>query len=261
MKRLLKKTIVAGVAIMLSHVGHAQEVWPITISATDGTTIKVYQLQPDSLSGNRLRSIAAISILKKDGNDPEFGTIWSTSRVETDRNSRQLAIESISISAIKIPSDTNQNDLNQIKATLESKLPQAAGEISLDEILATLDQHLDETKLSNDINTKVPQIIYATHPTVLVTVDGKPILRQNKKWRMDAVINSPFTIVKDNKGPFYLYGGGHWYTADSATGPYSFVSGKVSRKLRKIEKTLAQDHATQAEAADRSMVADSVIPA
>src|ERR1700722_7789541 len=155
MKNFVKKTIMAGFAVMLFQISHAQEAWPISISASDGTVIEVFQFQPDSLSGNMLKSISAISILKKGSPDPEFGTIWSNARIETDRNNRQVAIESISISALKIPADTNTVELDNIKSTLESRLPQAAGQIPLDEILATLDQDLDETKLSNDINTKV----------------------------------------------------------------------------------------------------------
>ena len=103
MKSFLKKCLVAGFALILYHIGYAQEVWPLSITATDGTVIKVYQFQPDTLSGNTLKSISAISVAKGGNSDPQFGTIWSTAKVETDRNSRELAIESISISAIKIP--------------------------------------------------------------------------------------------------------------------------------------------------------------
>jgi hypothetical protein len=261
MKNFVKKTIMAGFAVMLFQISDAQEAWPISISASDGTVIEVFQFQPDSLSGNMLKSISAISILKKGSPDPEFGTIWSNARIETDRNNRQVAIESISILALKIPADTNTVELDNIKSTLESRLPQAAGQIPLDEILATLDQDLDETKLSNDINTKVPDIIYTSHPTVLVTIDGDPRLQKNKKWGMDAVINSPFTIVKEGNSSFYLYGGEHWYSSVSATGPYTFVSGKVSRKLKKIEKELAKNNADQANNNDGTMITDSIIPA
>jgi hypothetical protein len=261
MKQLLKKIIIAVFSIILCHVGHAQEAWPLTIPAKDGTIIKVYQFQPDSLAGNTLKSISAISVLRNGSNNPDFGTIWSTARVETDRNTRQLSIDSISISDIKIPADTNENDLNQIRTTLESKLPETAGDISLDEMMATLDQNLDETKLSNDINTQVPKIIYATHPSVLVTIDGDPKIQENKKWGLDAVINSPFTIVKDKNGQFYLYGGEHWYSAASATGPYAYVSGKIDRRLERIEKTLAKDNSNQPNGPDESMVMDSLIPA
>ena len=37
------------------------------------------------------------------------------------------------------------------------------------------------------------------------------------------VVNTPFTIVKNYDGRFYLYGAKHWYVANSATGPYEYT--------------------------------------
>jgi len=261
MRSYLKKMVLLSCAAFLYNMVCAQEDWPKTISASDGTIIKIYQPQPDSFAGNLLKSRSAISLVENGSSDPVFGTLWSTSRVETDRDTRQVAIESITISAIKIPADTNKNRMDFIRSTLESEFPKAAGQIPLDEILTSLDQNLDETKLSRNIDTRVPNMIYTTHPSVLVTIDGAPKLQKNKKWGVDAVINSPFTIVKDRDGHFYLYGGQHWYTADSATGPYSYFSGKASRRLRKIEKTFAKDNSDQPDGNGEDASADTVIPA
>src|SRR5882757_7259304 len=236
MKSFLKKIALLSCAAFLYNIVSAQEDWPKTILASDGTIIKIYQPQPDSFAGDQLKSRSAISVLEKSNTDPVFGALWSTSKVETDRDTRQVAIESFTITAIKIPADSDKNKLDFIKTTVESQFQKVVGQIPLDEILTSLDQDLDETKLSDSINTRVPDMIYTTHPSVLVTIDGAPKLSNNKKWGVDAVINSPFTIVKDRDGHFYLYGAQHWYTADLATGPYSYVSGKVSRRLRKIAK-------------------------
>src|SRR5258708_31188972 len=127
MRSFLKKMALLSCAAFLYNIVSAQEDWPKTISASDGTIIKIYQPQPDSFAGNLLKSRSAISLLEKGNSDPVFGTLWSTSKVETDRDTRQVAIDSISISAIKIPADTNKNSLDLIKSTLESELPKAAG--------------------------------------------------------------------------------------------------------------------------------------
>jgi hypothetical protein len=261
MKPFLIKTVLLGCTAFLYNICSAQEDWPKTLTASDGIIIKIYQPQPDSFAGNILKSRSAISVLEKGSPDPAFGTLWSTAKVATDRDNRTVAIESISISDIKIPADSAKTRLDHIKATLESKLPQAAGQIPLDELLTSLDQNLDETKLSKDINTQVPKIIYVTHPSVLVIIDGVPDLQKNKKWGVDAVINSPFTIVRDRDNQFYLYGGQHWYTASLPTGPYSYVSGKVSGRLRKIEKAFARNKTDQINNGGDNAVADTTIPA
>jgi hypothetical protein len=84
---------------------------------------------------------------------------------------------------------------------------------------------------------KKPSVIfYRTHPAVLVLIDGTPRLQRNAQWDVDAVLNSPFVIVKDKDEKFYLYGGGHWYVAPTPTGPYAFTQDMVSRRLRKIAR-------------------------
>ena len=42
---------------------------------------------------------------------------------------------------------------------------------------------------------------------MLVLIDGEPKIQSNSTYGVDAVVNSPFTIVKNNDGRFYLYGG------------------------------------------------------
>jgi hypothetical protein len=85
---------------------------------------------------------------------------------------------------------------------------------------------------------KAPVIFYRTRPTVLVLIDGTPRLQRNQRWDIDVVGNSPFLIVKDKDEKFYLYGGGHWYAAPAATGPYAYTHDSLSRSLQKIARDL-----------------------
>jgi hypothetical protein len=261
MKKRLIRLLLFGCGVLFYNYIDAQQDWPKTVVATDGTIIKVYQPQPDSLAGNILKSRSAVSVLEKGDSDPVFGTLWSTARVETDRDDREVTIASIVLSTVKIPGDSSKARIDYIKATLEAQLPVTAGQISLDELLASLDQNLDERNLSKDINTQVPHIIYATHPSVLVTIDGAPRLQKNKKMGLEAVINSPFIIVQNKDHLFYLYGGGHWYSAPSATGPYSYIGGKPSSRLRRIGRDYDKAMADRDKDNMENTVADTTIPA
>jgi hypothetical protein len=238
MKIHIARLLLLGFAVFFfSFSSKAQEDWPKVITASDGTIIKVYQPEPESLSGNVLKFRSAISVSKDGNSDPAFGTFWSTSKVETDRDNRQIAVESIDITDIKVPAITDPNRMDFIEETLESQIPQAVGQIPLDDILTSLDQNKEEAKLSNNINTKAPKVIYTTQPSILVLIDGNPKLQKNNDWGVDVVVNSPFTIVKNDDGRFYLYGGHHWYTASSATGPYAYAS-TVPQNLSTIETAL-----------------------
>jgi hypothetical protein len=234
-------TIISICASCITSLSWGQFEWPKVITATDGTIINIYQPQPDFFSGNTLKSQSAISISKKGVQDPIFGVFWSTDRVETDRDTREVAIESVKITDLKIPDDTGHAEMEFIKATLESFIPRVAGEMPLDEVVASLDQDIEATKLSNDISNQLPKVIYTNQQSMLVLIDGAPRLQKNKDWGTNVVINSPFTIVENKDGKFYLYGGSHWYSAVSATGPYSYTGDKVPRKLRKIARSLQKN--------------------
>jgi hypothetical protein len=219
-------------------VGHPQSEWPKSITAADGTVIDIYQPQPESFAGNTLKSRSAFSVLEPGASDPIFGVFWSTATVETDRDARLVAIESIKVNDLKIPADTSRSEKSHIESTLEFFIPRVAGEMPLDEVLSSLDEALENTNLSKDISNQLPQLIYRTQRTMLVLIDGKPKLKMSKQWGLAVVVNTPFTIVQNKDGRFYLFGGGHWYVAPSPTGPYRYTYDKVKHKFKKIAREL-----------------------
>ncbi|MBS1597093.1 MAG: hypothetical protein JST75_02635 [Bacteroidetes bacterium] len=243
MKAFTPKLFLLCFAVLIFSFSKAETEWPKTINAADGTIIKVYQPEPESFAGNTLKFRSAISVSENSDNgnsDPVFGTFWSTSKMQTDRDNRTMIIESIKVTDIKIPSVSDQKKIEFIRTTLEYQFPDAAGQFSIDEILTSLDQNQEATKLSNDINTKPPKLVYTKQPSMLVLIDGNPKLQRNSDWNLDVVVNSPFTIIKNNDGQFYLFGAHHWYVAPSATGPYSYTNDNVPQNLRDLETTLRQ---------------------
>ncbi|HTS43213.1 MAG TPA: hypothetical protein VMH01_02380 [Puia sp.] len=238
MKALIAKLSLLFSTVLLFSFGKAQEDWPKVITAADGTTIKVYEPQPESFGGNILKFRSAISVIENGATDPVFGTFWATAKVQTDRDNRVMTIESLQVTDLKIPAVADQKKTDFVRTTLEYQFPDAAGQISLDEVLTSLDQGLEENKLSSDISTKPPKVFFTTQPSMLVLIDGTPKLQRNNDWNLDVVVNSPFTIVKNNDGQFYLYGGNHWYVAPSATGPYSYTGDNVPQNLLSIQSSL-----------------------
>jgi len=239
MKTGLKRLLITVIAVIAFQVSHAQDGWPKIITSANGVTIKIYPLQPQSFSGNVLKSLAAISVTKNNA-DPVFGSFWSTSTVETDRDSRLVSIRKIKVTALKIPSDTSKADISLFKSTLESAFPSVAGGIPLDDLLTSLSEEMNEAKLSTGISTTAPQIIYSSVPAILITIDGTPIIQKNEKLGVNEVVNTPFTIVQYEDKQFYLYGGNKWYSSSSATGPYTVFNAKVPGKLKRIEKKVSE---------------------
>jgi hypothetical protein len=186
---------------------YAQETWPKELVAPDGTLVRVFQPEPETLKGNILTYRAAISVKEKTMTEPAFGTFWGSATVATDRDNREILFTSLTVTDIRVPRDSSSDRLDYIKAVIQSQLPAAAGPVPIDVIITSLNQQMDQTRLE-----------------------------ENRKWGLDAVVNTPFTIVKDKNGLFYCWGGGHWYSALAATGPYSPLTTEPDRRLRKIER-------------------------
>jgi len=218
----------------------AQQEWPKSIITANGTIINIYQPQVESFTGNTLKSRSVIAVLA-DGNedaDPAFGVAWTTATVEINREKRVLTIRSVDIDNLKIPGDSSRDDNAYISMELKIYIPRVLTPLPLDELLASLDGEQMEEKMDRDTIVGAPDIIYRTRRSMLVLIDGAPVLQRNQRWGLDAVVNSPFVILRGSDGKFYLYGDGHWYVAPAATGPYVFTRDKVKHKLRKIARQL-----------------------
>ena len=95
-------------------------------------------------------------------------------------------------------------------------------------------------------------------------IDGQPKLEANKDWGLQVVVNTPFTIVQAHDNQFYLYGGKHWYTAQSATGPYS-PAGNIPSELQQVQSAVDNANSSgagytdSAAAAQDNTVSDVVV--
>jgi hypothetical protein len=240
MKKSILKLLLLTFAVLSFGFSRAADEWPKMINTANGTQIKVYQPEPESFKGNTLMFRSAISILENGSNDPVFGAFWGTAKVETDRDNRTLVFNKLDVTSIRIPAIEGQDTIDYIDDALESQFPNAAGAISLDAIVATLNQNQQENKISQGISNKPPKVIFVTKPSMLVLIDGDPKLQNNKDLNLEMVVNTPFTIVKNNDGRFYLYGSKHWYVSNSATGPYDYTNGQVPDNIRSVEKMISK---------------------
>ena len=180
MKKFTQHFLLLTVCLAVFGFSRASDDWPKIINTDNGMQIKVYQPEPESFKGNILQFRSAISILENGSNDPVFGAFWATSKVQTDRDNRTLTIMSLDVTSIRIPAIEGQDTIDYIDDALESRFPQAAGAISLDEIVATLNQNQQETKLSQGFSNTPPKVMFVTQPSMLVLIDGEPKLQNNK---------------------------------------------------------------------------------
>ncbi|OQP50407.1 hypothetical protein A4H97_00765 [Niastella yeongjuensis] len=231
-------TLVAVVVgSMITHLVMAQENWPKTATTSEGTIVKLYQWQPESFEDNTLKAHAAISVLENGKTEPVFGVAWLKATTETAGS--QVNVKSIYITNIKLPGETDDDKLDGIANVLEDKTPSWDISFPLSDLQTSLDLNKQQTSLASQINNTPPKVIYTNVPSILVSIDGDPKLQSNKDWGVEAVVNTPFVLVKNHDSKYYLYGGKHWYTAPAATGPYKIIT-EIPSNLSKIETQIKE---------------------
>jgi hypothetical protein len=230
-------TLVAALmgSLLMTHLVMAQESWPKTATTAGGTIVKLYQWQPESFADNTLQAHAAVSVLESGKSEPVFGVAWL--KATTVTQGQQVQVQSVYITNLKLPGETNDDKLDDIANTIEDKTPSWNISFGMSELQTALDLNKQQNSLATQINNTPPKVIYTNVPSILVLIDGAPKLQPNKEWGVDAVVNTPFVIVKNRDDRYYLYGGKHWYTATAATGSYRLVTD-IPSNLEKIEAAI-----------------------
>ena len=232
---------VLGSFLFLSAFSNPSNEWPKRVIGADGSEIKIYSIQPESLEGNQLKAKAAVSVLEKGKDEPIFGTTWMLATLSENGSSRQVT--SVKVPNLKLPENLSASRVNYLKTTLETQLPKLDIRFEQNYLQERLNNYAAENKLQNGIKHTAPNIYYTTKPTMLVVIDGAPRLEKNEDWGVEFVVNTPYTIVRTNNR-FYLEGAGVWYQSVAATGPYAPVRS-VPSVLERIKKEIQAEQEKQ----------------
>jgi hypothetical protein len=211
--------------------------WPKVIRFTDGSFFDLYKPRVTYFRGNVVKFRAVVSLAASAEDDPVFGVAWTTDTVEVDRDKRDVMIRAVRVNTLKVSGYSSTLERQVMRASVATGI-RMFPHLPLDEVLASLDGNEEARDLAGNISNQLPTLIFRKSPTMLVLIDGEPILKNNKDWGLDVVVNSPFTIVRDDDHQFYLYTPGSWYVAAAAVGPYVSKGDTVSSKLKKIGKEL-----------------------
>lgn len=206
--------------------------WPRKIESDKGTVI-IYQPQVEKFSGNILEARAAVSVKTTENPESVFGAMWFECTVSTNRDTRKVHLLKVKVTAAKFP-DMEDDNVKKLSAFLEKEIPEWNMEMSLDDLLASLEVNEDELKMSKDLNNEAPEIIFSITPAVLIFIDGEPKLKDTDDSNYQTVINTPFFIAKDKKrNEYYLKGGEYWFVSNEILTGWKNTE-KPPKKLVKI---------------------------
>ncbi len=185
--------------------------WPKKLNKED-SQISIYQPQVNSLDGDILDARAALSVKQK-GEKLVFGAMWFTSRLVTDFDTRLVSLKDVNIESVKFP-DADEDGEAAMIALLESEIPQMDLTFSLDRLLTSLKMAELSSEMSEKLNHAAPRIFFKDEASVLILIDGEPILEDIEDTKIQYVVNTPYFILYNKAdGFFYLKGGDWWYRA------------------------------------------------
>jgi len=217
-------------------------IWPKDIK-TKNYTITIYAPENASYLDNKLSSNLAFAV-KKEGEDPKFGMMWTTSILDVDRSNRQASLASVKIDEIRLQENVSEDQKKQLEQLINSEIPKWNIEFPLDDLLNSLEA---VSVYTSELNNTPPKILFANEPTVLILIDGDPKLKAAEKG-FEIVENTDALIIKDlSANNFYLKGDNFWYRSKSAIGPWEntkSVPSKVENIAKKANAENNEDKST-----------------
>jgi len=195
--------------------------WP-RFFAANGYEFSVYHPQVAKWPGNQIQGRFAIAVRPAGTSNETYGVVFFTARTEIDKMSRLVTLEEFQVTKMDFPTQRAMQQVYQ--PIIQAELPQAAKTIPLDHLEAVfaISAEVAKAKIQQVDNTP-PRIIYTTQPSLLVLVDGAPILKP-LVGSYERVVNTRSILLLNTNllaSSYYLYAASNWYSAPSIEGPWS----------------------------------------
>jgi hypothetical protein len=235
--------LVAGTPA-LAQVDENELGWPRQLDADFGEVV-MYQPQLESYSGNTLEARAAVSVTPKGETAPVFGAVWFEGRLVTDVDADLASLESVKVTAAKFP-DAKQDEVQRLSRYLEAEIPKWEMILSKEQLIAGMDELSSGVGGDAGLRNDAPEIIFSTSPTVLVTIDGDPVLEDLEGRNVRFVVNTPFYMLRDPSSyRYYLRGAGRWYTTNGdVTGEWE-LAGRLPSDIASVAEEIEKDEKQQ----------------
>ena len=224
----------------LLFMAHAQFSWSLS-GKNDDNSITIFKPVAESYKANNLTFRSAVAFYENN-NNPIFGAIWGEARFEN--NSDKMS--NVRITDMRFPYGLDEGEKTELILFIEQVFNSNQPLLSIQDIKTDLQNANKEEELEKNFNNTPPKIIFSKETSLLVSIDGDPIITGTSTNGIDAVANTPFLILKYQNN-FYLSNGELWYKASSATGNY-LPEKKIPKAVKDLEKSLKTDEQAITEA-------------
>lgn len=206
----------------------AEDSWPRVIKL-DAGSVTVYPPTIRSWSGTSIAGTSAIALASADGSKQTYGTMAFTADTVVNKLNRIVEITNMAITGVSLPE--NPAGQSALQTAFSQKTQGREIRVSLDRFEAMVpSMSVAPSVPSAPLRNDPPVIRVVETPTVLVPVQGKPVLDAFRNSRLQRVLNTPMLLMQGASGAYWLKIADGWMTAPALTGPWSVAdAGTVSR--------------------------------
>jgi hypothetical protein len=226
-------TLVFTVLYVLFHIPlSAQTEWPLTMAYED-LKIQIFKPETETFNTNKMSFRSALMVIEGDNN--VFGSIWVDANLQINQTARTVTVTHASVNDLRFPDGYAAEKESGLIKIIEKNLYNVT--VKMDDILSDLENSQKESSMSKSMNNNAPVIYYTIQPSILVTIDGDPILQATETKDVDMIMNTPFLILK-HKNIFYLCNGSLWYESRSPLSgwtPQTMVPGTVVQAAQSLK--------------------------
>ena len=196
----------------------AQPLWPSRFYVGDDA-FTVYPPQLERWERDRLEGRAAVAVQAAGAEAPVFGAVALSARTDVDATSGMVTVRDIAAGSGSFPAAGERagaylDAVQRHLATLTWRVTLARLQADL-----AIDQAAERGQ-SQPLRNDPPRIVYVQSPTILVPIDGEPVLREIAGSGLLRVVNTRALILQDQvANRYFLYVAGYWLEASDARRP------------------------------------------
>jgi len=196
--------------------------WPKHLTSK-GSSYTIFQPQVEQWDGYRFQAHAAFAVTLKGSENALYGVVQFDAQTSVDKTERVVTFDQLQVKAVKLASAPDKEEF--VRGDLQSQVALLVRNISLDSLeadMAILRQRKEARAIA--VKNEAPTIVFATTPSVLVYIDGKPVYQTIKGSQYQRVLNTRVLMLKSPSGEHYLRIMEGWMGANKVAGSWSVVS-------------------------------------
>jgi hypothetical protein len=191
----------------------ATSAWPQQATA-DGVTYVMNAPAYTAISGNTVSMRASVQVRR--GNAvPVDGTVEMSAVMAHAQAPGYVELSDFQLSSCTMPDGSG--------ATVQAALTSLLNGVGVESLLSNIVQGvaLDSSRDVSGMSNEVPAIRVTERPTILISVNGKPVLGACGDGSWNRVVNTPSILLKSPDGTWYTrVGGTQWLSSDQMQGGY-----------------------------------------